>query len=443
MATLIAKLPSIRRTDGAANSNSGHQRLESAPPSPLQEETDIATLPNESASPVDHPSSKKKWKGKGIDPAERRGSASSSSLPAEEEDADDGVELTEAGAAPGGATESYPPMKDEELETRRVQENLRRWEEAERQRRKAARDSRAARTPSTLISDVAGYVTSFGASKPSSRRKDSRTDSVGTIPAIPDGAATRAGGWTAARTRDSEDVELEGPKRTPPDATPTNANFQKRHGTRPSQSSIVTTDTTSTVTSGPRNPFSTPSGAIPAKPSEERDEPFTPPDHHLISREASTSSTATSGSADDPFKNPEAAKTDLDLPLLSTPTNLSPATSPRVDKGMSLLQVPRSPKRSRSPSNAAAAAAKRTSVKQAPPSVRPLDLPEPTMPRMEPEPASGHWRRVQEAKQRDRAIQEEVEEDRARGGRWWTDWICGCREGNVREDQAGRTNPFE
>ncbi|KIO30761.1 hypothetical protein M407DRAFT_5506 [Tulasnella calospora MUT 4182] len=439
MATLIAKLPSIRRTDGAANSNSGHQPLESAPPSPLAEETDIGTLPNESASPVD-PSGRRKWKGKGIDPAERRGSASSSSSPAEE--GVDGMEPPEAGAAPGGATESYPPMKDEELETRRVQENLRRWEEAERQRRKAARDSRTARTPSTLISDVAGYVTNFGSSKPASRKKDSRTDSIGTIPSIPDGAATRAGGWTAARTRDSEDVELEGPKdpkRTPPDATPTKANFQKRLATRPSQSSIVTTDSVSTVTSGPRNPFSTPSGVIPAKPSEEQDEPFTPPDH-LISREASTSSTATSGSADDPFKNPEAAKTDLDIPLLSTPTNLSPATSPRVDKGMSLLQVPRSPKRSRSPSNAAA---KRTSVKQAPPLVRPLDLPEPTMPRMEPEPASGHWRRVQDAKQRDQAIQEELEEDRAKGGRWWTDWICGCREGNVREDQAGRTNPFE
>lgn len=63
------------------------------------------------------------------------------------------------------------------------------------------------------------------------------------------------------------------------------------------------------------------------------------------------------------------------------------------------------------------------------------------MPRMEPEPASGHWRRVQDAKQRDRAIQEEVEEDRARGGRWWTDWICGCREGNVREDQVRYADP--
>lgn len=442
MATLIAKLPSIRRPDGAVGSSTGHQRLESAPPSPLAEETDLATLPNEPTSPSD--SNSKRWKGKGIDPAERRSSASSSP-PAEE--GVDGVEPPEASALPGESTESYPPTNDEELETRKVQENLRRWEEAERQRRKAARDSRTARTPSTLIADVAGYVTSFGSSKPASRRKDSRTDSVGTIPTIPDGTPTRPGGWTAARTRDSEDVELESPKdpkRTPPDATPTKANFQKRVATRPSLSSIATTDTGSTVTSGPRNPFSTPSsGVIPAKPSEERDEPFTPPDHHLISRESSTSSTATTTSttsADDPFKNPEATKTDLDLPLLATPTNLSPATSPRIDKGMSLLQVPRSPTR---PNHSSSKASKKTSVKHAPPLVRPLDLPEPTMPRMEPEPASGHWRRVQDAKQRDRAIQEEFEEDRVKGGRWWTDWICGCREGNVREDQAGRTNPFE
>ncbi|KAG9004992.1 hypothetical protein FRB90_010629 [Tulasnella sp. 427] len=369
MATLIAKLPSIRRPDGVGSSSAGHQRLESAPPSPL---------------------------------------------------------------------------------------NLRRWEEIEKQRRKAARESRASRAPSTLISDVAGYVTSFGSSKPASKRKDSRTDSVGTIPVIPDGTPTRPGGWTAARTRDSEDLELEAPKdprpakgrkTSPPhDATtPTKANFQKRVSAKPSQSSIASTDTASTVTSGRRNPFSDA-----AKPSEhgeeeeERDEPFTPPDRHPpMSREPSTSSTASTSSstaaAEDPFKNPEAGKTDLNLPLLSTPTNLSPATSPRVDKGM-LLQVPTNrPHHSSSTSHNA----KRTSAKQVPPLVRPLDLPEPTMPRMEPEPGSGHWRRVQEAKQRDQVLQEELEEDRAKGGRWWTDWICGCREGNVREDQAGRTNPFE
>ncbi|KAH9940415.1 uncharacterized protein BXZ73DRAFT_98851 [Epithele typhae] len=40
-----------------------------------------------------------------------------------------------------GVVEGYPPTKDEEAESRRVQENLRRWEVAERQRRKAARES--------------------------------------------------------------------------------------------------------------------------------------------------------------------------------------------------------------------------------------------------------------------------------------------------------------
>lgn len=117
MATLIAKLPSIRRPDGAVGSSTGHQRLESAPPSPLAEETDLATLPNEPTSPSD--SNSKRWKGKGIDPAERRSSASSSP-PAEE--GVDGVEPPEASALPGESTESYPPTNDEELETRKVQE---------------------------------------------------------------------------------------------------------------------------------------------------------------------------------------------------------------------------------------------------------------------------------------------------------------------------------
>ncbi|KAG2132015.1 uncharacterized protein EDB93DRAFT_1094153 [Suillus bovinus] len=38
-------------------------------------------------------------------------------------------------------SESYPPMNDDAAETRRVEENLRRWELAERERRRAARDS--------------------------------------------------------------------------------------------------------------------------------------------------------------------------------------------------------------------------------------------------------------------------------------------------------------
>ncbi|KAI0305566.1 hypothetical protein B0F90DRAFT_1815170 [Multifurca ochricompacta] len=62
--------------------------------------------------------------------------------------------------SPGGNTEAYPPTTDEEADTRRVQENLKRWEIAERQRRKVARDSLAS-TSSSVVVDVARRATSF------------------------------------------------------------------------------------------------------------------------------------------------------------------------------------------------------------------------------------------------------------------------------------------
>jgi hypothetical protein len=52
------------------------------------------------------------------------------------------------------SSESYPPTNDDAAETRRVEENLRRWELAERERRRAARESthgnRGASGPSLL-----------------------------------------------------------------------------------------------------------------------------------------------------------------------------------------------------------------------------------------------------------------------------------------------------
>ncbi|EGN99780.1 hypothetical protein SERLA73DRAFT_106574 [Serpula lacrymans var. lacrymans S7.3] len=48
---------------------------------------------------------------------------------------------SEEGHQRGAATEVYPPTNDEAEETRRVEQNLKRWELAERQRRKAARES--------------------------------------------------------------------------------------------------------------------------------------------------------------------------------------------------------------------------------------------------------------------------------------------------------------
>lgn len=100
MATLIAKLPSIRRND-APTGDARHQRLGSPPPSPHIEEEDLTTQGNALTSPS-------KWKGKGKEVD--RGEVDPSSTP-------DGV-----GGGGGEATKSYPPMNDEELETQRVQE---------------------------------------------------------------------------------------------------------------------------------------------------------------------------------------------------------------------------------------------------------------------------------------------------------------------------------
>ncbi|KAI0318265.1 hypothetical protein OF83DRAFT_1171241 [Amylostereum chailletii] len=55
-------------------------------------------------------------------------------------------------------TDAYPPRSGDEAETRRIEENLRRWETSERERRKAARTSAAstASVPSTsLVATVA------------------------------------------------------------------------------------------------------------------------------------------------------------------------------------------------------------------------------------------------------------------------------------------------
>ncbi|KAF9049698.1 hypothetical protein BJ165DRAFT_1525043 [Panaeolus papilionaceus] len=68
----------------------------------------------------------------------------------------------------------YPPANDELEETRRVEENLRRWEIAERQRRKAARESisKGAPTPS-LTGDVSRHTSLLW------KKKRTKSSSVG------------------------------------------------------------------------------------------------------------------------------------------------------------------------------------------------------------------------------------------------------------------------
>ncbi|KAL4250731.1 hypothetical protein ABKN59_005468 [Abortiporus biennis] len=72
--------------------------------------------------------------------------------PVEASYADGGLQDEDESGAP---VEGYPPIQEDEAETRRVEENLRRWEMAERQRRKAARESALGTNSSTtLVGDV-------------------------------------------------------------------------------------------------------------------------------------------------------------------------------------------------------------------------------------------------------------------------------------------------
>lgn len=81
---------------------------------------------------------------------------------------------------------SYPPQNDQETETRRVQENLKRWEIAERQRRKAARDSVAGvSSGSSILSDVGKMLWRDSSQKmrPTSNHTALQsTDSLDTLP---------------------------------------------------------------------------------------------------------------------------------------------------------------------------------------------------------------------------------------------------------------------
>ncbi|KAH7918315.1 hypothetical protein BV22DRAFT_911238 [Leucogyrophana mollusca] len=146
------------------------QILTSLPPSPTSEEdlsraqawTEQDDLNTEGHSPA----STDKGKGKQLDD------------PYDDEEAVD----------TNGSAE-YPPTSDEVAETRRVEENLRRWELAERQRRKAARESAQNAAGGSILAGVTRR-----ASLLLSRRKSHRPSGSG------------LGDHRALKSRDSVDV---------------------------------------------------------------------------------------------------------------------------------------------------------------------------------------------------------------------------------------------
>ncbi|KZT10966.1 uncharacterized protein LAESUDRAFT_809815 [Laetiporus sulphureus 93-53] len=75
-----------------------------------------------------------------------------------------------------GAVEGYPPTKEEEAESRRIEENLSRWEMAERERRKAARESSSLTSGSTLVGEISRRASLLW---PSGRAKHASSGGVG------------------------------------------------------------------------------------------------------------------------------------------------------------------------------------------------------------------------------------------------------------------------
>ncbi|OJT05045.1 hypothetical protein TRAPUB_4110 [Trametes pubescens] len=140
--------------------------LPSLPPSPSPSHTDdIAQAWHD--DPEDEPTSSRSEAH--LNPASTTRNEKQRALSGER--GTNGGESDEEEQEDGSGAPGYPPTQDEKAESRRIEENLRRWEVAERQRRKAARESVASTSgASTAPSLIAGLF-----------RRDSRKASLGGV----------------------------------------------------------------------------------------------------------------------------------------------------------------------------------------------------------------------------------------------------------------------
>ncbi|KAG8951947.1 hypothetical protein FRC03_012292 [Tulasnella sp. 419] len=142
MTTLISRLPSLR-LNSTGDPLNVHQRIESAPPSPYVEEADLGTFNDgepEEDQVVDpdtqmnkRKKKKKKWKGKGREDdvegdmgklARERSDERLVQHHHRRSDSSGGpaYEDVSTGQAEFGGSSAYPPMNDEDMETRRIEE---------------------------------------------------------------------------------------------------------------------------------------------------------------------------------------------------------------------------------------------------------------------------------------------------------------------------------
>ncbi|KZW00285.1 hypothetical protein EXIGLDRAFT_761899 [Exidia glandulosa HHB12029] len=282
-----------------------------------------------------------RWKGKAkatdqdleVDTGSDIGEHASSS----EQDAESGTELT-----------TYPPTNEDEAESKRIEENLRRWEEAERQKRRAQRESKV-----------------LSSSPPS------RTSIVG-------------GGWDALFARSTARRE-----------STYNPHRPLRRDTQeePADGSYATHRADSPTTPVPNTPGLSPATAT--TPNAAGSSPF------------SDAAAAASG----PLMEPG---TPGEVPSMS-PLSSPPARPVLQASQSTQLQVPSTSRTTEPPGK--------------------INPPRIVIPGEDGNEASSS------SSSRSRG-QLEPDEPHEPPTRWWTEWLCGCREDKA-EQQGGATNPFE
>ncbi|KAF8647109.1 hypothetical protein AX16_006941 [Volvariella volvacea WC 439] len=311
---------------------------------------------------------------------------------------------------------SYPPMTDEEAETRRVEETLRRWEIAERAKRKAARESQNLGYDSTVTTPKSTSIDSSASPNPNGTSTRATSEELYSSAASIPAAATS---FIAGVTRKAS-LLLSG---------------KRSSETSSSAAPIPLSDAEAGV----------PLQAIPASPS-------TP---YLNS--ARNSAERSSPRGENPFSDEAGKSTTTGDASLTTPTAATFAASiPTKGSGPAAITAEPSPATAAASTDRETAGGaeddnthlkvpkKKRSSKPPPPA--PLPIPPPRtpppidrIPQMVPDNSRELNRNGPQPRQRQQQDDEEKEV------KWWHEWLCGCGEGKDRggDYQAGRTNPFE
>ncbi|KAG8832006.1 hypothetical protein FRC17_002225 [Serendipita sp. 399] len=296
-------------------------------------------------------------------------------------------------------SDAYPPVGDDELEERRVTENLKRWEEAERQRRKVARES--TRTSfnsqrSSIVGDVgrrASKLWKEGAQRRSSLRKGATRlrDDVSF-----EESRSRSGSTNDGHSGANGNAIFQTPSRS------TTLSLQDVRPSSPSSPTPLVSN----------NPFATPRGGSPASQVDENG----PYGQSNKSKGLGTALMEESSNPPTPALDSSRAHD----PEFGERPILQASTSYQAD--------------TLSPASAQERSGSRLMNKVPPP--QPLDLPQEVSPPPQQLTRTPSPVLVQRT-QADIDDDDELEAREATQGRWWTDWICGCREGGRQgQDQV-------